>query len=212
MIPVVVGCIHVPSFDFCLSTSERLQRGGIDHLQMSLTFLPVQLYMKRDIILKSGYIDRGGPPINSALCAKNAVNKNPALAVTIVLLLAFMVFSYTTYIIQREGNDNEGISFFQCFWATVFLLMRGDGSKHEHAIDLIHMIVANRRKCSLRIIRHSRAFPRIACGRHWHLSIRVYHRPGHPEHGSEVTDRNIEILLLDPLLSTGPPRRLQCHG
>jgi len=85
-----------------------------------------ELYMKRDIILKSGYIDRGGPPINSALCAKNAVNKNPALAVTIVLLLAFMVFSYTTYIIQREGNDNEGISFFQCFWATVFLLMRGN--------------------------------------------------------------------------------------
>lgn len=102
-----------------------------------------ELYQKRGVIYKSGYIDRGGPPIDALLCLKSFVDKNPGFSLFAVLGLVVTSFSYVTYLVQREGNDAEGITFFQCFWGTVFLLFRGVArfESYDTAGRLVELLV-----------------------------------------------------------------------
>ena len=83
-----------------------------------------ELWKKRGIVARSGYRDRGGPPIDTVLCCKVQLEKNRGSILGAVSLFAVMVFSYATFIIQRE-TGGEVISFFHCIWGTVFLMFRG---------------------------------------------------------------------------------------
>jgi len=84
-----------------------------------------ELYQKRAIVWKSGYVDRGGPPIDTTLCLKVAMDKNPGLFLSSLLGIVVLVFAYAQYLIQREGDDAGDMSFFKCLWACAFLLFRG---------------------------------------------------------------------------------------
>ena len=83
-----------------------------------------ELWMKRGVIFKGGYKDRGGPPIDTILCCKTAIDKNKFVACILVLGSAVSVFSYAMFLIQREGADN-GATIFHCFWSTIFMMSRG---------------------------------------------------------------------------------------
>merc|ERR1712072_679310 len=84
-----------------------------------------EIYQKRGIVLENGYEDRGGPPIETFLCLKMAIDKSAAFCCCIVFTVTIGVFSYATYLVQREGNDSGEVTFFKCIWGTMFLLFRG---------------------------------------------------------------------------------------
>ena len=101
-----------------------------------------ELWIKRGIIAKSGYRDRGGPPIDTVLCVKVQIEKNKGLVFGTLLVFVIMVFAYAMFIIQREQMDGN-ISFFHCIWATAFLMFRGIAryTADDHAGRMVELFV-----------------------------------------------------------------------
>lgn len=85
-----------------------------------------ELYGERGTILKTLYSARGGPPIDTELCVKNLIDKSPMGFLFVLTTTVLLIFSYATWLVQREGYDASiDVTFFKCFSSTASLLFRG---------------------------------------------------------------------------------------
>ena len=61
-----------------------------------------ELFNKRSIIMKSGYKSRGGKDIDTLLCLKSLLNKQPVAVCALAFIMVTSVFTYANYLCERE--------------------------------------------------------------------------------------------------------------